>query len=71
MILCACCLLGAVSMHAQTNRDSLQIAGSYAINEVVVTGARSETDVRHLPMTVSVVGARNSKPANKAPYFRC
>ncbi len=43
-------------MHAQTNRDSLQIAGSYAINEVVVTGARSETDVRHLPMTVSVVG---------------
>lgn len=56
MILCACCLLGAASMHAQTNRDSLQIAGSYAINEVVVTGARSETDVRHLPMTVSVVG---------------
>lgn len=56
MILCACCLLGAVSMHAQTNRDSLQIADSYAINEVVVTGARSETDVRHLPMTVSVVG---------------
>lgn len=56
MMLCACCLLGAVSMHAQTNRDSLQIAGSYAINEVVVTGARSETDVRHLPMTVSVVG---------------
>ena len=29
---------------------------SYAINEVVVTGTRSETDVRHLPMTVSVVG---------------
>ena len=56
MILCACCLLGAVSMHAQTNRDSLRIAGSYVINEVVVTGARSETDVRHLPMTVSVVG---------------
>lgn len=56
MILCACCLLGVVNMHAQTNRDSLQIAGSYAINEVVVTGARSETDVRHLPMTVSVVG---------------
>lgn len=56
MILCACCLLGAASMHAQTNRDSLRIAGSYAINEVVVTGARSETDVRHLPMTVSVVG---------------
>lgn len=56
MILYACCLLGAVNMHAQTNRDSLRIAGSYAINEVVVTGARSETDVRHLPMTVSVVG---------------
>ncbi len=33
-----------------------KVARSYAINEVVVTGTRSETDVRHLPMTVSVVG---------------
>ncbi|MDL2212433.1 TonB-dependent receptor [Bacteroides sp. OttesenSCG-928-D19] len=29
---------------------------NYPIDEVVVTGSRTETDVRHLPMTVSVVG---------------
>lgn len=40
----------------QACKDSTQVARSYAINEVVVTGTRSETDVRHLPMTVSVVG---------------
>ena len=26
------------------------------LNEIVVTGARSQTDVRHLPMTVTIVG---------------
>ena len=26
------------------------------LNEIVVTGARSQTDVRHLPMTVTVIG---------------
>ena len=29
---------------------------SYIIDEVVVTGTRNETDIRHLPMTISVVG---------------
>lgn len=50
------CLISAVSPQAQTGKDSTKVARSYAINEVVVTGTRSETDVRHLPMTVSVVG---------------
>ena len=50
------CLISAVSLQAQTGNDSTKVARSYAINEVVVTGTRSETDVRHLPMTVSVVG---------------
>ena len=50
------CLISAVSLQAQTGKDSTRVARSYAINEVVVTGTRSETDVRHLPMTVSVVG---------------
>lgn len=50
------CLISAVSLQAQTSKDSTKVARSYAINEVVVTGTRSETDVRHLPMTVSVVG---------------
>lgn len=50
------CLISAVNLQAQTSKDSTKVARSYAINEVVVTGTRSETDVRHLPMTVSVVG---------------
>lgn len=50
------CLISAVSLQVQTSKDSTKVARSYAINEVVVTGTRSETDVRHLPMTVSVVG---------------
>lgn len=50
------CLISAVSLQAQTGKDSTKVARSYVINEVVVTGTRSETDVRHLPMTVSVVG---------------
>ena len=50
------CLISAVSLQAQTGKDSTKVARSYAINEVVVTGTRSETDVRHFPMTVSVVG---------------
>lgn len=50
------CLISAASLQAQTSKDSIKVARSYAINEVVVTGTRSETDVRHLPMIVSVVG---------------
>ena len=56
LALCIGCLISAASLQAQTGKDSTQVARSYAINEVVVTGTRSETDVRHLPMTVSVVG---------------
>ena len=44
------CLISAVSLQAQTGKDSTKVARSYAINEVVVTGTRSETDVRHLPI---------------------
>lgn len=35
--------------------DSLRLK-SYKLDEVVVTGTRNETDIRHLPMTISVVG---------------
>ena len=41
---------------AQVKKDTTHIGRSYAIDEVVVTGTRNETDVRHLPMTISVVG---------------
>ena len=41
------------------NNSILALAGNPAdpihINEVVVTGTRNETDVRHLPLTVSVI----------------
>ena len=33
-----------------------EVADSIALDEVVVTGTREATDVRHLPMTVTVVG---------------
>lgn len=38
---------------AQT--DTTRTARSFALDEVVVTGARNETDIRHLSQTVSVV----------------
>lgn len=47
-------VLQAKSPHT-TLKDSTRITRSYAVDEVVVTGTRNETDVRHLPMTVSVV----------------
>ena len=46
LLLLSCALSGVRA----EERDSL-----YRIGEIVVTGARTATDVRHLPMTVSVV----------------
>ena len=46
-------LFTPLSLSAQVIIDSTRV---YNINEVVVTGSRSETDVRHLSQTVSVVG---------------
>ena len=36
--------------------DSLTTDGDHVLHEVVVTGTRNATDIRHLPMTISVVG---------------
>lgn len=47
------CALSLTAAKAQTGNDS--IAKSISIDEVVVTGTRSETDIRHLPMTVSII----------------
>ena len=41
---------------APNRKDSTRMERNYAIDEVVVTGTRNETDIRHLPMTISVVG---------------
>lgn len=45
----------SISGMAQTKKDSIQAGRNYMIDEVVVTRTRNETDVRHLPMTISVV----------------
>ena len=55
---CLFLLAGLLSVPgvAQNKKDSTQFRRNYVIDEVVVTGTRNETDVRHLPMTISVVG---------------
>lgn len=47
-------LVPVSTLLAQT--DSSRVTRSYSIDEIVVTGTRNETDIRHLPMTISVVG---------------
>lgn len=46
-------LLSVNHLSAQT--DTTGVAKKYTMDEVVVTGTRNETDIRHLPMTISVV----------------
>ncbi len=50
-------LAGNLVVSAQTSdkADSLSIRKAKALDEVVVTGTRNQTDVRHLSQTVSVV----------------
>ncbi len=49
-----CLAYSTVTAQIQHN-DTLQTQRTHQIGEVVVTGARNETDVRHLSQTVSVV----------------
>lgn len=49
-----CLAYSTVTAQIQHN-DTLQTQRTHRIGEVVVTGARNETDVRHLSQTVSVV----------------
>lgn len=43
---------GTCGAHAAERNDTTE----QVIGDVVITGARSQTDIRHLPMTLSVVG---------------
>lgn len=52
-----------VSAQNTTGTDSLSARNNLTIDEVVVTGTRNETDVRHLPMTISVVGREKIEQA--------
>ena len=49
------CVLGGTAVQAKAQSDTARIARNVVMDEVVVTGTRHETDIRHLPMTVSVV----------------
>lgn len=53
VLLCSMTTVGGVQ--AQNTQDSTRMR-NYTMEEVVVTGTRNETDIRHLPMTISVVG---------------
>ena len=45
----------ALSVEGMAQTDTTRTVRTYALDEVVVTGTRNETDVRHLSQTVSVV----------------
>ena len=61
------CLLSpmAAGQEPLSVRDSLAAGETHAIERVVVTGTRNRTDIRHLPMTVSVVGRQTVERANE------
>ena len=63
LLLAAGCSLAAQAREADhalpdatPAQDSLRPARSYAIGEVVVTGARTVTEPRHLSQSVSIIG---------------
>ena len=58
-------LLELTSLRAEEVLDSLAVQRKVALGEVVVTGTRNETDVRHLPMTVSVMNREQIEQSNE------
>ena len=53
-------LAGSLTVSGQTSdtADSLSAQRTLTIDEVVVTGTRHQTDIRHLSQTVSVVNRK-------------
>lgn len=49
------CFCHSFTLLGQNKKDSISAKKHYNISEIVVTGTRSETDIRHLPMSISVV----------------
>ena len=54
--LLALCTGLSLAVHAVTPQAEAPAEQNVKIDSVVVTGARYASDIRHLPMTVSVVG---------------
>ena len=48
------CLL-QTNLHAQNNPDTLQVDQVILKNEAIITGTRYQKDIRHLPMSISVI----------------
>ena len=51
-------LLIIITSTVQGQEDTTRIARNLTTDEIVVTGTRTETDIRHLPITISVVGRK-------------
>lgn len=47
-----------LGLFCQNSKDSISSDKNYDLDEIVVTGTRNETDLRHLPMTVSVISKK-------------
>lgn len=59
-------------LSAQNTADTASINRNLTLGEVVVTGTRNQTDIRHLPMTISVVNnsqIRNSYQPSLLPVI--
>lgn len=65
LLLSAFVLVGTSAVSAQTvhQTDSLSAQKHFTIDEIVVTGTRHETDVRHLSQTVSVIDRKKLEQA--------
>lgn len=59
-------LAGSLTVSGQTSdtADSLSAQRTLTIDEVVVTGTRHQTDIRHLSQTVSVVNRKRIEQCN-------
>lgn len=56
----------AISMDTAIVAQPLQDSQSKSLQEVVITGTRSETDVRHLSQTVNVIDRQTIEETNRA-----
>lgn len=70
-------LAGSLTVSGQTpdTADSLSAQRTLTIDEVVVTGTRHQTDIRHLSQTVSVVNRKrieqSMQPSCNLQIFLC
>ena len=58
-------LAGSSSTTTKKRTDTSNIARDITLDEVVVTGTRNATDIRHLPMTVSVITHRQIEESHE------